>query len=56
MDLVTITDDVQVACQAIVESRRNREAREERRSEEKASVKATAEARSEAAGGSGHPD
>jgi uncharacterized protein (TIGR00730 family) len=56
MDLVTITDDVQVACQAIVESRRNREAREARRSEEKASVKATAEARSEAAGGSGQPD
>jgi uncharacterized protein (TIGR00730 family) len=56
LDLVTITDDVQVACQAIVDSRRNREAREERRSEEKASVRATAEARSQAAGGPGHPD
>jgi uncharacterized protein (TIGR00730 family) len=56
LDLLTITDDVETACNAIVESRRNREVREERNAHEKASVKATAEARSEAAGGTRHAD
>jgi uncharacterized protein (TIGR00730 family) len=56
LDLLTVTDDVDTACGAILESRRNREAREERRSDEKASVRATAEARQEAARGTRHAD
>ncbi|HEX6654609.1 MAG TPA: TIGR00730 family Rossman fold protein [Candidatus Limnocylindria bacterium] len=51
LDLLTITDSVEAACQAIVQSRRDREAREQRGSDEKASVQATAEARQQAAGG-----
>jgi uncharacterized protein (TIGR00730 family) len=50
LDLLTITDNVETACEAIVQSRRDREAREQRRSEEKESVAATAEAVHEAAG------
>jgi hypothetical protein len=53
---VTITDDVTVACRAIVDARRDRLSRERRRSDEKASVEATAAARSEAAGGKGGAD
>ncbi|HET7521102.1 MAG TPA: TIGR00730 family Rossman fold protein [Candidatus Limnocylindria bacterium] len=56
LDLVTITDDVTVACRAIVDARRDRLSRERRRSDEKASVEATAAARSEAAGGKGGAD
>jgi uncharacterized protein (TIGR00730 family) len=51
LDLLTITDDVDTACRAIVDSRRNREKREERASEEKASQRATAEAVQDAARG-----
>jgi len=51
LDLLTITDSVDEACEAIVQSRRDREAREARGSDEKASVRATAEARQQAAGG-----
>src|SRR5919106_4615409 len=40
LDLLIITDDVEVACQAIVESRRDREGRDERDSEERRSVRA----------------
>ena len=49
LDLVTITDDVTVACRAIVDSRRDRLQREQRASEEQASRKATAKAVQEAA-------
>jgi uncharacterized protein (TIGR00730 family) len=56
LDLLTVTDDVDTACNAILQSRRNREAREQRRSDEKASVRATAEARQEAAGGTRQVD
>jgi uncharacterized protein (TIGR00730 family) len=56
LDLLTITDDVEIACNAIVESRQSREAREERLADEKASVQATAEARSQAAGGTSQQD
>jgi uncharacterized protein (TIGR00730 family) len=52
LDLLIITDDVEVACQAIVESRRDREGRDERDSEERRSVRATAKAVTEAASGS----
>jgi uncharacterized protein (TIGR00730 family) len=44
LDLLIITDDVETAVNAIVESRSNREEREERASEEKASVRATEKA------------
>jgi hypothetical protein len=44
LGLLTVTDDVDIACRAIVDSRRNREKREQRASEEKASQRATAEA------------
>ena len=40
LDLLTVTDDVATACQAIVDARRDREAREERGSEERASQRA----------------
>jgi uncharacterized protein (TIGR00730 family) len=49
LDLVTITDDVETACSAIVESRRDREGREERASEERASQRETEKALKEAA-------
>jgi uncharacterized protein (TIGR00730 family) len=51
LDLLTITDDVDTACRAIVDSRRDREKREERASEEKASQRATAKAVTAAADG-----
>ena len=51
LDLLTVTDDVATACQAIVDARRDREAREERRSEEQASVRATERAVKDAAEG-----
>jgi len=56
LGLLTITDDVEEACAAIVNSRRNREAREERRAEERASVQATAQAQGEAAARTRHAD
>jgi uncharacterized protein (TIGR00730 family) len=49
LDLLTVTDDVDIACRAIVDSRRNREQREKRASDEKASQRATAQAAQEAA-------
>jgi len=49
LDLVTVTDDVNVACRTIVDSRRDRLQREQRASEEQASRKATAKAVQEAA-------
>jgi uncharacterized protein (TIGR00730 family) len=49
LDLVTITDDVNVACRAIVDARRDRLEREKRAAEERASQRATAEAVQEAA-------
>ena len=49
LDLLIITDDIETACNAIVESRRNREKREQREREEKKSVRATAAAVKEAA-------
>jgi uncharacterized protein (TIGR00730 family) len=55
LDLVTVTDDVDEACRAIVDSRGKREKREEREAEEKASVKATKEAVQKAAGGKKNP-
>jgi uncharacterized protein (TIGR00730 family) len=51
LDLLTITDDVETASRAIVDSRRDREKREERASDEKASQRATAEAVQDAAKG-----
>ena len=51
LDLLTITDDVETACRAIVDARRDREKREERASEEKASQHATAQAVAAAARG-----
>ena len=51
LDLLIVTDDVEVACNAIVESRDNREKREKREREERDSVKATAAAVKEAAEG-----
>jgi uncharacterized protein (TIGR00730 family) len=51
LDLLTITDDVETACRAIVDSRRGREKREQRASDEKASQQATAEAVQKAAKG-----
>jgi uncharacterized protein (TIGR00730 family) len=50
LDLVTITDDVNVACQAIVDARRDRVQRERRASEEHASLRATERAMRDAAG------
>jgi uncharacterized protein (TIGR00730 family) len=44
LDLLTITDDVETACRAIVDARRDREKREQRATDEKASQRATAEA------------
>jgi hypothetical protein len=55
LDLVTITDDVEQACAAIVASYRSREKREEREAEERASQDATREAVQEAAGGKKNP-
>ncbi len=55
LDLVTVTDDVERACGAIVESYRSREEREEREAEERASVEATEEAMQQAAGGKQNP-
>jgi uncharacterized protein (TIGR00730 family) len=49
LDLLTITDDVETACRAIVDARRDREKREQRASDEKASQQATAEAVQQAA-------
>ena len=49
LDLLTVTDDVATACQAIVDARRDREVREERRSEERASQRATEKAVTDAA-------
>jgi uncharacterized protein (TIGR00730 family) len=49
LELLTITDDVATACQAIVDARRDREAREQRGSEERASQRATQRAVQEAA-------
>jgi hypothetical protein len=49
LDLLTVTDDVETACQAIVDSRRGRERRELRIAEERASQRATAKAVQEAA-------
>jgi uncharacterized protein (TIGR00730 family) len=51
LDLLTITDDVETACRAIVDARRDREKREKRASEEKASQRATAQAVTDAAKG-----
>jgi uncharacterized protein (TIGR00730 family) len=48
LDLLTITDDVATACQAIVDSRRDREEREKRIAEERASQRATARAMQDA--------
>ncbi len=48
LDLVTITDEVNVACQAIVDARRDRLERERRGAEERASQRATARAVTEA--------
>ncbi len=55
LDLVTVTDDVEQATAAIVESYRSREQREEREAEEEASQKATKEAMQQAAGGKENP-
>ena len=55
LDLVTVTDDVDQACRAIVESHRNRQKREEREEEERASQRATREAVQEGAGGEKNP-
>jgi hypothetical protein len=55
LDLLTITDDVDEACRAIVDSRRNREVRERREHEERASREATKEAVQEGAGGKKNP-
>ena len=55
LDLVTITDDVEQACAAIVESYRSRGQREEREAEEAASQRATQEAMQQAAGGEHSP-
>ncbi|HET6744665.1 MAG TPA: TIGR00730 family Rossman fold protein [Candidatus Limnocylindria bacterium] len=49
LDLLIVTDDVETACNAIVESRRNREKREQREREERKSVRATAAAVKDAA-------
>jgi uncharacterized protein (TIGR00730 family) len=49
LDLLTVTDDLDVACRAIVDSRRNREQREQLGADERASRKATAEAIKDAA-------
>jgi len=51
LDLVTITDDVELACAAIVDSYKSRGQREEREAEEEASQRATKEAMQQAAGG-----
>jgi hypothetical protein len=51
LDLLTITDDVDEACRAIVDSRRNRVEREEREEVERASRRATKKAVQEGAGG-----
>ena len=53
LDLLTITDDVATACQAIVDARRDREAREQRGSEERASQRAK---QARGAGGRQGPD
>jgi uncharacterized protein (TIGR00730 family) len=55
LDLVTVTDDVEQACAAIVESYRSRGQREEREAEEAASQRATQEAMQQAAGGEHSP-
>jgi uncharacterized protein (TIGR00730 family) len=55
LDLVTVTDDVEQACAAIVDSYRSREQREGREAEEKASQQATKEAMQQAAGGKENP-
>jgi hypothetical protein len=55
LDLLTITDDVDEACRAIVDSRRNREVRERREHEERASREATKQAVQEGAGGKKNP-
>jgi uncharacterized protein (TIGR00730 family) len=44
LDLLTITDDAETACRAIVDARRDREKREDRASEERASQRANEEA------------
>jgi uncharacterized protein (TIGR00730 family) len=49
LDLVTITDDVNVACRAIVDARRDRIQREQRGVDERASQRATAAAVTKAA-------
>jgi uncharacterized protein (TIGR00730 family) len=51
LDLLLVTDDVATACQAIVDARRDREARENRGSDERASQRATEEAVTDAAEG-----
>src|SRR6187551_1993217 len=51
LDLLIVTDDVATACQAIVDARTDREAREERRTDERASQRATEQAVTEAAEG-----
>ena len=48
LDLLIVTDDVATACQAIVDARRDREAREDRGSDERASQRATEQAMKEA--------
>jgi uncharacterized protein (TIGR00730 family) len=55
LDLLTITDDVDQACRAIVDSRRSREERERREREEHASQRATREAVQQGAGGKKNP-
>jgi hypothetical protein len=55
LDLLTVTDDVDEACRAIVESRRGHEKHEQRGAEERASQRATKEAVQEGAGGKKNP-
>jgi uncharacterized protein (TIGR00730 family) len=56
LDLLTLTDEVDVACNTIVEAFHSREAREARRADEQDSVDANAAARSGAAGGTRQAD
>jgi uncharacterized protein (TIGR00730 family) len=55
LDLLTITDDVDEACRAIVQSRRHGVEREEREQVERASREATKEATQDGAGGTENP-
>jgi uncharacterized protein (TIGR00730 family) len=55
LDLLIVTDDVDQACRAIVESRRGRQQRERREADERASQEAAKQAMQQAAGGKQNP-